>query len=146
MRIYTTRFGAVEIKAEQILLFPRGLIGLEGLRHWILLSDRLNHSVGWLQSVSRASAALPVASPREFFPGYEVHVTRRDIEALELEADNRALVLAVISKSDEKLTLNLRAPLLLNLTHGCGRQVVTTDEQPVQVEIGHAAIPLRKIA
>ena len=146
MRIYTTRFGAVEITAEEILLFPRGLIGLEELRHWVLLADRLNDSVGWLQSMSRASTALPVVSPREFCPGYEVQVTRRDIQALELSADNQALVLAVISKSEEKLTLNLRAPLLLNLNRGCGRQVVTTAEQPVQFEIGHAPLLLRKTA
>src|SRR5688572_26981923 len=76
MLISTTRFGTVEIDVEDILLFPHGLVAFESSRHWVLLSDAQNESLGWLQSVNQGEVALPVVSPRRFVPQYRVHVTR----------------------------------------------------------------------
>ncbi len=146
MQIGTTRFGAVDIQVDDILLFPSGLIGFEDSRHWVLLGDAENDNVGWLQCVSGADLAMPVVSPRRFVPDYQVRLSRMHLEPLQLSAVHHAYVLNVISKNDNMLTLNLRAPIVINLDRRLGRQVVTSDEQPLQFEL--AAIPssLRKSA
>lgn len=146
MRIHTSRFGSVEIQADDILLFPCGLVGYEHARHWVLLADESNSSVGWLQSVSDPQLALPVVSPRRFVRAYQVRVAKRDIAALSLDELNQAHVLCVISRSGESLTANLRAPLIINLERHLGRQIVTVDDQPLQFVLGPAAPPLRKSA
>ena len=64
MQIRTTRFGALEIEAEDIINFPTGLLGLEDCRHWVLLADAQNNALGWLQCTSRPEVALAVVSPR----------------------------------------------------------------------------------
>ena len=147
MDIHTTRFGVVEIDASDILLFPHGVIAFEDCRHWVLLADASNESLGWLQSVTRGEVALPVVSPRRFAPEYQVHVTRGQLATLELSQFDHAYVLAVVGKSDDELTLNLKAPLIINLDRRIGRQVMTTDEQPIARQL-HSPQPelLRKSA
>src|SRR4029450_704801 len=135
MQIHTTRFGLVEIDMADILLFPHGVIAFEDCRHWVLLGDEGNESLGWLQSITRGEVALAVVSPRRFAPAYHVHVTRGQLSSLELSQFDSAYVLSVVSKSDGELTLNLKAPIVVNLDRRLGRQGVTTDEQPVAVQL-----------
>lgn len=135
MQIATTHFGPVEVEIDDILLFPRGIVAFEDCRHWVLLSDEENPALAWLQSVSRSEVALPVVSPRRFMPGYTVHVSRGQLQTLEFTQFDQVYVLTVVSSSDGDLTLNLKAPLIINLDRRIGRQVITTDEQPVALPL-----------
>lgn len=142
MHIDTSRFGAVQIEADDILLFPHGLIAFEDCRHWVLLSDAENESLGWLQSVSRPEVALAVISPRRFVPGYQVRVGRSQLAPLELAQFDQAFLLTIVSQEEQTLTVNLKAPIVVNLDRRLGRQVITTDEQSVAHQIGQRVRPL----
>lgn len=146
MIIETTRFGATSVDPEDILLFPAGLFGLDNCRHWVLLADAENESVAWLQSATRPDTALAVVSPRRFAPDYKVRVAPSQLQALDLGPQDQLQVLTIVNKSEGRLTLNLRAPLLVNLSRRLGRQMVTNDEQPLQLPIAEVVTPLRKSA
>jgi flagellar assembly factor FliW len=147
MLISTLHFGQVEFDVDEILLFPHGLIAFEDCRHWVLLADAENDALAWLQSVSQANVAIPVVSPRRFQPEYRVHVARGQLLPLEFSQFDQAYILSVVSKSDDELTLNLKAPLIINLDRRIGRQVITSDEQPVALGLTHASpAALRKSA
>ena len=146
MKIETTRFGLVTIKPDDILLFPSGLVGMENCRHWILLADAHNQSVGWMQSLSHSELALSVVSPRRFVPAYQLKVTRSQLSLLQLENDHQAYVLAIVGKNEQSLTLNLRGPLVVNLDRSLGVQVISTDEQPLQFALHAQPSPLQKSA
>ena len=146
MKIHTTRFGTIEIEPDDILFFRNGLIGFEDCRHWVLLADSDNSSVAWLQSMQHSDIALPVVSPRRFVSGYQVRLEPSDVDMLQLTAVEQAFVLAVVSRNDETLTLNLRAPLVVNLDRRVGSQVVTVDSQPMQYELATLPNVLRKSA
>jgi flagellar assembly factor FliW len=135
MHIRTLHFGQVEIEVDDILLFPHGLIAFEDCRHWVLLADEQNPSLAWLQSVTRPEVALPLVSPRRLVPDYQVRVSRGQLLPLEFSQFDQAYVLAVVSQSDGDLTLNLKAPLIVNLDRRLGRQVITADEQPVALQL-----------
>lgn len=132
MRIDTQRFGALSLDPDQLFLFPQGLVGMESLRQWALLPDPQNDTVAWLQSASRGDRALPVVSPRVFFPDYRVHLTRRDLSSLQLRPGAELYIVTTISGHAGKLTTNLRAPLLINLDRRLGCQVITDDSQPIR--------------
>ncbi len=132
MRIDTQRFGTLSLNSEQLFLFPQGLIGMETLRQWALLPDPENESVAWLQSASRGDRAIAVISPRAFFDDYRVHVTRRDLAALQMQPGAEIYVLTAVSGHVGKLTTNLRSPFLLNLGRRLGCQVITGTEYPIQ--------------
>jgi flagellar assembly factor FliW len=147
MKIETSRFGSVAMEADDILLFPHGVASFEHLRHFVILADADNDAVGWLQSVSDAQTALAVVSPRRFVADYQVRVAASELAALQLAGPDRTFVLAVVSKQEGRLTINLRAPIVINLDRRLGRQVITKDDQPLRYEIAAAApAPLRKSA
>ena len=146
MHINTTRFGAIRIEPDDIFLLPQGLIGFEECRRWVLLADAQNPAVGWLQSATHPDVALAVVSPRRFVPNYRVRVSVSELAPLELEAADRAFVLAVVAKHEENLTINLKAPLILNLDRRLGRQVITSDDQPLVYTLPHSSAELRKAA
>lgn len=146
MKIHTSRFGNVDIQPDDILFFRNGMLGFEECQHWVILADAGNRSVAWLQSLQDPSVALPVVSPRRFVPDYQVRLDPADIEMLHITSLNQAYVLAVVSRDSDVLTLNLRAPVIINLDRRLGNQVVTTDPQPIQYELTALPLPLRRIA
>jgi len=147
MLIQSSRFGSVDVQPDDLLLFREGLIGYNHLRHWVLLADEHHPLVAWLQSVASPQMALAVVSPRRFLPNYHVRVTRSQLLPLEFNDQSPMFVLSILSKNDGQLTLNLRAPVVLNLERQLGRQVITSDEQSTQHPVAHLPpVQLRKIA
>ena len=146
MDIQTTRFGTVAIEADDILHFPAGLAGLEDCRHWVLLADAQNDALGWLQSASRREIALAVVTPRRFVPDYQVRVARAELQPLAVHHLTDAKVLVVVGKNERSITLNLKAPLLLNLDRRLGRQIVANNDYPVQFELSSEPATLKKTA
>jgi flagellar assembly factor FliW len=135
LEIRTTRFGSVQIEADDVICFPNGMLGLDGCRDWVLLADAQNDALGWLQSTTRPEVALAVVSPRRFVPDYQVRTPRAQIASLSLDPLQNVHVLAIVSKNELSITLNLKAPLIINLERRVGRQVINSGEQPVQYEL-----------
>lgn len=135
MKLETTRFGAVSIETDDILTFVGGMVGLEDCNHWVLLADVRNSALGWLQSINRPEVALAVVSPRRFVPDYQLRVMREELNPLRLDKVEDAHVLVIVSKNQEAITLNLKAPLVINLDRRLGRQVVHSGDQPLQYEL-----------
>ncbi len=146
MRVNTTRFGRLEIDADDVLLFPTGLLGLEDCRHWVLLADAENDSLGWLQSIMRPEIALAVVSPRRFVPDYQLRVARSELSALELQDLRQAQVLLVVGKNELGVTVNLKAPLVINIDRRLASQVIANGDQPVQFQLTAEKAPLRRSA
>lgn len=146
MKIQTTRFGAIQIEPDDILFFRNGLLGFEDCRHWVLLADGQNPAVAWLQSMQHSDIAMPVVSPRRFINDYQVRMDPADVDVLQLTAIEQAYVLGVVSRDEETLTLNLRAPLVINLDRRIGCQVITVDSQPMRYELSTLPMQLRRSA
>jgi flagellar assembly factor FliW len=146
MQLFTSRFGTVDVETDDILLFPMGIAGFEHVQHWVLLADADNDAVAWLQSVQDPAIALAVVSPRRFVSDYQVRVGRNQLSGLELASPEDACVLAVLGRNEGRLTLNLKAPLIINLEGRLGRQVIANDEQPLQLDLAGTGASSRKIA
>jgi flagellar assembly factor FliW len=146
MEIHTTRFGTVDVEPNDVILFPTGMLGLDDCLHWALLADAQNDGLGWLQSTTHGDVALAVVSPRRFVPDYDVRVPRSELAPLALDSLDEAHVLVVLGKSDDRITLNLKAPLIINLRRRLGRQVVHNADHPVRYELRGAETAAKKIA
>ncbi len=146
MQISTTRFGTLCVDVDDLMHFPQGIVGFEDCRHWVLLADPTNNAVGWLQSAERPATALAVVSPRRFVDDYRIRVSRGQLACLALSERDRFYALCVISKQDGSCVMNLRAPILVNLDRRLGCQVITSDEQPLQMALTTAAAQLQKSA
>lgn len=147
MKFDTTNFGQLEIDPESIILFPDGIIGFERARHWVLLSESQDDAVGWLQSLNDPELAFSVITPHEFVPQYALRVDRQQFSSLPWLSDDAAIVLSLVSKQPNgKYTANLKAPIIVNLDRGLGRQVVVADDQPLQYALSGQPELIRKSA
>ncbi len=135
MQINTTRFGRIEVAPSDRIAFPSGILGLDDCRDWVLLADAQNDALGWLQSIVRREIALAVVSPRRFVPDYQLRVSRRELAPLELDELRSAHVLVVASQSERGMTLNLKAPIMINLERRLGRQVVSNSDYAIRHEL-----------
>jgi len=146
MDVWTTRFGNLSVNPQDEIWFENGLIGLEDCRRWVILSDSNNPSLGWLQSLEQGHIALGVVSPRRFVSDYQLRVDRCDLKTLGLETVHDAEVVVIASRQQTGLTLNLRAPLVINVEKRRGCQVVAKDELPVQFPLPLQTVELRRSA
>jgi len=146
MRISTTRFGRIDVETDDVLHFPSGMPGLEGCREWALLADATNDALGWLQSTNRSDIAIAVVSPRRFVPDYQIRIPRSELTPLRLSDIGQAQVLVVVAQGSRSLTLNLKAPIVINLEARTGRQVVASGYLPMQYELVPERPPLKKSA
>ncbi|MFM7245639.1 MAG: flagellar assembly protein FliW [Planctomycetaceae bacterium] len=146
MRITTTRFGRIDVDAADLIRFPSGIPGLEDCREWALLADSANDALGWLQSTTRAEVALAVVSPRRFVPDYQVRIPRSELSPLALDDMRDAQVVVVVGENGTGLTLNLKAPIVINLQARTGRQVVASGDLPLQYELATERRSLKQSA
>lgn len=146
MDITNTRFGDIQVDPQDVLVFRRGLIGFESCRHWILLADASNDAVAWLQCVTKPEIALPVVSPRRFVPGYRLEVSAEQLDLVRSGGQDEVFVLAIVGREKDRWTVNLKAPLVINLATRLGGQVVAQDDQPLQLELPGGSPILRKTA
>jgi len=155
MDIITTRFGTLSVDPQDELIFESGLIGLEHCRRWVVLTDTKNPTLGWLQSLDEGHIALGVVSPRRFVPNYQLRADRADLQTLQLATARDAEVVVIASRQangqqagqqEGGLTLNLRAPLVINVERRRGCQVIAKDDLPVQFPLSIPSLPLKRTA
>jgi flagellar assembly factor FliW len=146
MDIITTRFGVLSVQPQDEIVFEQGLIGLEDCKRWVVLTDSNNGALGWLQNLEQGHIALGVVSPRRFVPDYQLRVDRADLCTLGLATIRDAEVVVIASRQTDGLTLNLRAPLVINVEKRLGCQVIAKDEHPVQYPLDSQNLKLRRIA
>src|SRR6266542_988316 len=69
MRIETKPYGMMDIDDQQLLTFPRGLLGFETHLRWALL-DSAQPPFFWLQSLEDPNLAFVLLAPAFFRPDY----------------------------------------------------------------------------
>lgn len=122
----TTRFGQIEIRQEQIVEFPKGILGFEAHHHYALIADPEIAPFVHLQSLEDPGLAFTVVNPRIFFPHYKVQVDRQEI--MEMAVHNldsvQTWVIVTVPEDAKAMSANLQGPILINLENNCGKQVV----------------------
>ena len=120
-----TRFGEVEYESENLLRFPEGLIGFEELRDFIVMPNKKEGPLFWIQSVEEPGLVFILTDPTNFFPEYGVAPDRGERRRLGLRDDEDCFVLAVVTvPPDRQITLNLAAPILFAPASNRALQVI----------------------
>jgi flagellar assembly factor FliW len=119
------RFGACTYRESEVLAFPWGLPGFANLRRFVALSLEGQEKFIWLQSLDDLSIALPVADPWQIFDDYAPQLPPYAGSSLDLvrPEDFVTLCVVVVSAGAAEMTMNLLAPVVINLLTRTGRQV-----------------------
>lgn len=132
MELETTRFGTINIQADDIITFEDGLVGLSQYRRFVLIRHDSEGPFWWLQSVEEPSFAMLLIDPWYFCADYEVVLSDADAEKLQMREETPKAVLTTVSippGNPHAMTANLLAPLVINTEMRIGRQVILDDER-----------------
>jgi len=126
MRVHTHRFGDIDVPDEAILHFPEGIHGFPHFRRCCLLPYGYHTGLRWLQSLDDPALVFLTLEPHLVFPDYEVEIPDRDAIALDLTDPERAVVLTLVTVSEERssVTANLLAPIVINTDSRRARQLI----------------------
>ena len=118
MQMLTRAFGEIEIDESKVINFPGGIIGFPDLQHFVLLYDEEqgSNTVKWLQSVEEPGFAMPVINPLIVKDDYNPSVDDELLKPLGDMTDDDMVVLVTmtIPHEIEKMTVNLRGPVIIN--------------------------------
>lgn len=141
MKINTKVFGEIEIEKEKVICFEKGIIGFPQLVRFTLLHDEEKGSsagIRWLQSLDEPGFAMPTMDPLLVAEDYNPEVEEDMLKGLGLlEPDNLlVLVTATIPSDLTKMSVNLRAPIIINAEERKACQIILeADKYPVKYPI-----------
>jgi flagellar assembly factor FliW len=112
MNKITTRFGEVEYLPENLLHFPAGLIGLPNLRSFIVMPNKKQGPLFWIQCVEDPDMAFVLTDPTNFFLDYLVVPDEAERQSLHIDGNDECFTLCIVTiPPDQNITLNLAAPI-----------------------------------
>jgi flagellar assembly factor FliW len=118
--------GQFSIPVENILVFPRGLIGFESQREFTLIRVKDDSPFLILQSLADPGLGLLVTDPFVFLPDYKISVGDAELKLLKLESLAQTAVLVTVTiphGHPEQTTLNLSGPIVINHEAKLGLQI-----------------------
>lgn len=138
-KVTTRHFGEIEYDPERIISFPQGIPGFPDSVNYMLMSESPDEDAFfWLQSVDEGDVAFTLMDVYKVLPDYDPHVDWEELEGLG-DIDNRELAIyniVVIPDYVRHMRVNLRAPVVINMEAGLGKQVIcTNDDYPIRYMI-----------
>lgn len=120
------RFGQIEYAETDVMVFPWSLPGFAGHTRWLILSLDAQPSYVWLQSLDDPAIAIPAADPWMVFEGYDPKLPGYAFSGLEIvdAEDFTLLCVVVVTPGAAEMSMNLMAPIVVNLRTRRARQVV----------------------
>jgi flagellar assembly factor FliW len=127
MVLQTRYFGELDIEESGIFHFSHGVPGFEGVKRFILIDNEEESSpFKWLQGVDEPKPAFVIVDPFAIKNDYEVNLSDEVLRELEIKDAGTVSVYCIVVVPDDisKMTVNLQAPLIINIASHKGRQVI----------------------
>lgn len=132
MVINTRVFGEITIEDNKLIHFPGGIVGFPQLQDFALIHDEEkgdNAGIRWMQSVQEPQFAMPVIDPLCVKEDYNPLVEDDLLAPLGNIEPEELLVLTTITVPSDltKMTVNLKAPFIINAANRVAAQVIVED-------------------
>jgi len=124
-RFNTTRFGEVSYTDTEAITFEAGgLLGFNETK-FILVDPQDNTPIVWLQSLEHAGIAFPLLNAAILFPELTSKLWLTPLES--------AYLIMTIPSNVTEMTVNTRAPIIMNNTDMTATQRISEDKTNTQV-------------
>jgi flagellar assembly factor FliW len=115
----------LEVRSDNVVRLPFGLLGFEEHKQYALLSKAEEAPFLWLQMLEAPHQAFLVIPPAHVTPDYHPELGREDVEFLKLETAADAWVLNIVTlRPSGEATVNLKGPIVLHRETLLGKQVI----------------------
>lgn len=125
MIIQSVRLGELEVQEEELLHFAGGLPGFGGETKFAFVPNGEDSPFAFLQSVNEPNLTFLLADPFAFFNDYQFELDDIYVKELGLgEVLLKVLAIVTVPEKAEEMTVNLLAPIIINLETRLARQIV----------------------
>ena len=133
MKVYTTRFGELEIEKEKVIDMPKGMVGFAE-RSFIILNADNDGPFCWFQAVDNPDLAFVVVDPFRFVSDYQVKLSREECDCLQVKNAKDVVILSVVTMNRDpwQITVNLQGPVVINPACMTSFQVVLDGNYPAR--------------
>lgn len=138
MKLNTARFGEYEYRQEDVLTFPKGIFGFPDEKEFLLLTQFSEEPFMWLQSVHSPQLAFVLLDPWVVMSEYKIDLSEDVKRALKIVSKDQVMVMGIVVIPDDPklMTINLRAPIVMNVKDRLAEQVILPDDlYPIRYKI-----------
>lgn len=121
--------------SESVIHLPSGLLGFEQVKRYVLSSLPGEEPFQWFRDQSNPSLAFVVISPFEVLAHYSPDLPTEDVNYLQLETPDDALLLNIVTlRRAGRATVNLKGPIVINRFSLIGKQVILANAADYSVQ------------
>jgi flagellar assembly factor FliW len=130
MQLHTKLFGDIGYETDSVITLNDGLIGIADKKHFLLIEKEAFQPFSYLQCIDDPGLALVVINPFLVESSYNFALHEEDLRSMGIKNPDDFLMLAVVvfAARLEDVTVNLKAPLLINIHTKQGRQVILLND------------------
>ncbi|ERK31821.1 flagellar assembly protein FliW [Clostridium intestinale] len=131
MELITKQHGTFTYNEEDIIIFKKGIMGLENLKKFIIADIKENPVFKILQSIEDEDVGLVIISPFEVKNNYEIELKDDLIEKLSISSQKEVMLYNTVTVNSDvhKITVNLKAPIVINMDKKLGEQIIIDKEE-----------------
>lgn len=113
------------------ILFEKGIPGFESYKNFTINKVEENEKFHMIISKEDSNIGFISISPFEIKNDYEIDLNDEFIEELNIKNPENVLVLCLITlgKTLKESTVNLKAPIIINIKNNKGKQLILQDDK-----------------
>ena len=120
--------GDTEITVSETVTFPNGIPGFESCRRWVVLAAEGQTPLRRLHALDGVQASFLALDPRQVLEDYRCELSDADRARVGADDHSPLLWLALVSvEPNGAVSINLRAPIVINPRTMIGQQVLPHD-------------------
>ncbi|MGJ0906046.1 flagellar assembly protein FliW [Clostridium sporogenes] len=131
MELNTKYHGCIEYEEKDVIYFEKGIPGFEELKKFIIFPVKDNDVFSVFHSIEKEDMGIIVTSPFSIEKDYEIQLEEEQIKNLKLQDEKDTLVLNTVTLNSDinKITANLRAPIVINIKEKIGEQIIINSDK-----------------
>lgn len=140
MELTTRLFGKINVDESKIIVFENGLPGFPDNKKFMIINDAESpdNVFSWLQSIEDGMLSFIILDTLRVLKDYNPLVEAEALEPLgEFNIEDLLIYnIAAVPGDINKMTINLKAPVIINPKIQKGKQVIVNNEEyPIRYNI-----------
>lgn len=124
MEINSARFGKINVGPDKIWNFAAPILGFDDNKKFIAITEE-EEPFEFIQSLEDEHLTFILTDPFLFYPEYDFTVEKRWLDLLQIEREEQVIVRTIVTvRSPSDISINLRAPIILNAEILTAAQIV----------------------
>ena len=114
-----------DVTRREPVHMPNGMLGFEQIKNYALVSNPEERPFAWLQVQDGAALAFVVIDPFIALADYQPDIPQADVDFLGLKLPDDAMLLGIVTvHSEQRATVNLKGPIVVNRHTRVAKQVI----------------------